>query len=1132
MENKHRPFVLRAIPLVLSSVLLLAASGFAAPVPDTGQTMCYDDAGNVITCPNPGQPFFGQDANYTINPQSYTKLDSDGISLPDSATSWAMVRDNVTGLIWEAKTDEVGIHNKDNSYLWQGAQDIFIKALNHAAFGGYSDWRLPTLEEMATVVNQSCLLPTINTTYFPNTVSSHYWSSNTLVFYTSSAWTVTFERGQASWDGKSSEHYVRAVRGGHSGSFGLVINGDGTVTDTSSGLMWQQSPGSQKKWEEALSYCESLSLAGYTDWRLPTNKELRSIVDYSRNSPATNTIYFPNTRTSAYWSSTSAEYDTRGSWGVSFSAGQDKWRDRLQSSFVRAVRGGQNQLSGHLIILAPLQGSALRVGTPLPISWETQGISDNVKISISREGGKPDTFETITASTENDGAYTWTVINPSSCNCMLKIEPINDTQKGTTQGLFTIYDAPTATTGTTTAITSDSATLNGAVNPKGVSTTVIFEYGTSTSYGSTITTTQSPLTGAVEQSVSADISSLTPVTTYHYRVKATNSAGTSYGEDKIFINAFPPTVTTAAATTIKANTAESGGDVTWDGYDPDTARGVCWSTSENPTIADAKTTDGIGTGPFTSSITGLIPGTTYHARAYATNIVDTAYGRDVSFTSLAEAPTASTNSATSTTSNSATLNGAVNPNGASTTVIFDYGIDTNYGSTVTAVQSPLTGSTAQSVSADIAGLTPGVTYHFRANSSNIVGEAYGEDQTFTTSAKPPTAATGAATAIESGSATLNGNVNPNGDTTSVAFEYGTTISYGSLVTASQSPLSGSAIQPVSAVISGLSGGTALHYRVKATNSLGTALGSDQTFNIPIVSPEAKTGVAESMTSTGVILKGAVNPKGIATIYYFEYGATTGYGFITGQKIAGSGWEDIPVSVNVAGLSPNTNYHFRMVATSTAGTDEGDDSSFKTRAALPTVTTNAVSGITETTASCGGIISSNGGAMVTAKGVCWGHSPNPTTNNNHTSDGTGIGIFASSITGLSPGTTYHVRAYATNSAGKTGYGNNLTFETSQALSFLYVSSDGDCGTKEPCYRKIQDAIDAAEAESVILVKNGTYEESLNLGTPKSILVKGGYDSAEYDQQTGNGTFIRPIGLGTIKASQGSLRFEMISIKPGQ
>ena len=197
--------------------------------------------------------------------------------------------------------------------------------------------------------------------------------------------------------------------------------------------------------------------------------------------------------------------------------------------------------------------------------------------------------------------------------------------------------------------------------------------------------------------------------------------------------------------------------------------------------------------------------------------------------------------------------------------------------------------------------------------------------------------------------------------------------------------------------------------------------------------------------------------------------------------------------------------------------------------IPTVTTTATSSVTATSASSGGNVTSNGGASITARGVCWNTSANPTTANNKTTDGTGTGSFTSSITGLNPGTPYHVRAYATNSAG-TSYGSDVTFTTSTITPtvFSYVSSDGNCGTKAPCYSKIQDAINAADTGSAILVKQGTYAESLNLGSNKTLLIKGGYNDA-YDQQTANTTFIEASGPTSIMTSSGSLRFQMINMK---
>ena len=145
-------------------ILLLPQVTGATPVPDTGQTACFTNTSNeIITCPAPGEAFYGQDGNYSINTQSYTKLDENGQPLPDSAVSWTMVRDNMTGLIWESKDIRNGSpnytnpHDPDNIYHWYDGvsgtpgngtttfdTQYFINQLNAEQYGGYDDWRLPT----------------------------------------------------------------------------------------------------------------------------------------------------------------------------------------------------------------------------------------------------------------------------------------------------------------------------------------------------------------------------------------------------------------------------------------------------------------------------------------------------------------------------------------------------------------------------------------------------------------------------------------------------------------------------------------------------------------------------------------------------------------------------------------------------------------------------------------------------------------------------------------------------------------------------------------------------------------------------------------------------------------------------
>jgi len=118
-------------------------------------------------------------------------------------------------------------------------------------------------------------------------------------------------------------------------------NGDGTVTDNNTGLIWQQGEGGQKTWEDAISYCEGLSLAGYTDWRLPNIKELESITDDTLYDPAIDTNFFPDAYASLYWSCTTYANGSSYAWPVDFSYGDVDYSSKTDSNYVRCVRAGQ-----------------------------------------------------------------------------------------------------------------------------------------------------------------------------------------------------------------------------------------------------------------------------------------------------------------------------------------------------------------------------------------------------------------------------------------------------------------------------------------------------------------------------------------------------------------------------------------------------------------------------------------------------------------------------------------------------------------------------------------------------------------------------------------------------------------------
>ncbi|MBP7152303.1 MAG: fibrobacter succinogenes major paralogous domain-containing protein [Paludibacteraceae bacterium] len=145
--------------------------------------------------------------------------------------------------------------------------------------------------------------------------------------------------------------------------------------------------------------------------------------------------------------------------------------------------------------------------------------------------------------------------------------------------------------------------------------------------------------------------------------------------------------------------------------------------------------------------------------------------------------------------------------------------------------------------------------------------------------------------------------------------------------------------------------------------------------------------------------------------------------------------------SITGLTANTTYYVRAYAINSAGTGYGETISFTTQPGVPVLTTTTITNITETTANCGGNISSDEGAPVTNRGVCWSTFQNPTIQDNRTSDGTGTGIFMSSITGLTANTTYYVRAYAINSAG-TGYGETFLFTTQQEIVTTVTDIDGN------------------------------------------------------------------------------------------
>ena len=264
------------------------------PIVETGQEHCYNNS-YQIPWPSEDGPFYGQDAQYDGNQPLYSD-NRDGT-----------ITDLVTGLMWQQTPD---LENKSTFAEALAGADSF-------SLGGYNDWRLPTIKELYSLIdfrghtgmNAETSIPYIDTAYFDfcygnedageRFIDAQYWSATqyvgTVFHDIMAVFGVNFADGRIKGyprdigpGGRLMTEFVRYVR--ENTSYGIndfADNGDGTITDYSTGLMWQKSDdGVARNWEDALAYAESLNLAGHDDWRLPNAKELESLVNYNQSPDA------------------------------------------------------------------------------------------------------------------------------------------------------------------------------------------------------------------------------------------------------------------------------------------------------------------------------------------------------------------------------------------------------------------------------------------------------------------------------------------------------------------------------------------------------------------------------------------------------------------------------------------------------------------------------------------------------------------------------------------------------------------------------------------------------------------------------------------------------------------------------
>jgi ABC-type phosphate transport system substrate-binding protein len=403
----------------------------------------------------------------------------------------------------------------------------------------------------------------------------------------------------------------------------------------------------------------------------------------------------------------------------------------------------------------------------------------------------------------------------------------------------------------------------------------------------------------------------------------------------------PITVSAESATEISGDQATVTAKINPYGLETNYIVEYGTTTAYGSSTAQASVGSGVIPTAVQSTLTKLLPGITYHYRIHAYHynedeLDEPTYGSDQTFTTPTELPAAVTDTASSITQTSATLNATVNPNGATvSTCKFEYGTTSSYGSSVSCSALPGSGDSPVAVSAGVGSLGKSTTYHFRIVATNSGGTGYGTDQAFTTPPYPPAVETDAATLIKRTSATLDATVNPEGETVSICkFEYGTTMSYGKSMPCSSLPGSGEGPVAVSAPIGSLSESTTYHFRIVATNPVGTSYGTDRTFMTLPTHPTVETVAASSIEQSSATLNATVNPQG-ATVSTcrFEYGTSVSYGSSAScVSLPGSGESAVAVSAPATGLTASTTYHYRIVATNTLGTSYGTDRTFETSSA--------------------------------------------------------------------------------------------------------------------------------------------------------------------------------------------------------
>ena len=594
---------------------------------------------------------------------------------------------------------------------------------------------------------------------------------------------------------------------------------------------------------------------------------------------------------------------------------------------------------------------------------------------------------------------------------------------------------PTVKTTPLTEVTAESATLGGEVMTDGRLAV--------TARGICYGTEQHPTVEGLHTTDGAGLGSFTTTlknldhnTIFYARAYATNKMGTAYGDQVKFTTELGvPIVISDSVYRITAHSAKCKGHVESDGGYAVSKKGTCWSRQPDPTVDDDCTNDGSGKGEFTSALSGLLENTTYYVRTYATNATATVYGEQIIITTLDGLAVVKTDSVNNITATGFTAFG---------TVVSDCDIPvTARGFCYSTQQYPTiedehttSGKGLGEFKSNITKLEYGTTYYVRAYATNETSTTYGEQITVKTLTGLPTVTTAEITNIGSVKATCGGNVTDDGTLTVTARG----VCYGTNqypTTEGSHTTNGKGLGEFTSNITGLNDKTTYYVRAYATTAAGTVYGEQKSFKTENGIPVVLLSEVGEPTANSVVCKGKVTGDGGVSVTErgFCYSVSQ-YPTNTSDHVAiGNGVGEFTGSLT--GLALNTTYYIRAYAVNSLGIGYSAQQSFTTKNGLATVTT-AEATSTATSITTGGNVTDNGGYAITERGVCYSATnEQPTITDEKVLGGSGNGAYNVSITGLSAGITYFIRAYATNTNG-TAYGETISIQTKSGNANVLLS----------------------------------------------------------------------------------------------